>query len=380
MSRFFTIFPDNDETTSAAADEVAPGSLHATSSTPPAAASEVPATARLEMVEARNTATTVDKALENLRRVLSGFLSNLPESNPAHTVSVVGVTERSLGLGNRRGMARSGAFNVISLKGGRLDVTVAFVLWADDLTAVEELMNTLQGMLLAASTDLWASGILRIEAEEAALADFVGGIDAWRKTAVYRILYEFHYEDGDGALSLIAKIPVEAQTDFGGETTVVTDRMVRWDNEGTTPLILKGRDEISQISILALMPETASGSVTVTRTFTGASEDPETFPEFAAFLTAVSGPNPIALHAQIVFPTLASFLAEFTPSGGPLTLDYLDENGDPVADWNKDNALDTYQAYERKLESSIQLAKSADRLEIVYQGNIDTVVYLQAKK
>lgn len=119
---------------------------------------------------------------------------------PAPSVSVASVRERAVGLGNRRGMETRGSFAVVELKGIRLDALARFQLWAAAPTEADTAITDLNARVMADRDNLWAQGFLRVTLEAAPPADFVPPpIGAWRAHADYRVLYEFHYQDTDGA-------------------------------------------------------------------------------------------------------------------------------------------------------------------------------------
>jgi hypothetical protein len=259
-----------------------------------------------------------------------------------------------------------------------LEAVVRFQLWAATPAEAETAIADLNARLLAGRDALWIAGVLKLALVDSAVAEFVTSVNAWRKTADYRLLYEFHYEDSDGAESLIAKIPVQSDLEAldspERETTVVTGEMVRWDNEATPALVIRGPFNISSLAVLAFVPGSApTGTVTVKRTFDGAAGPATPHPTWAAFLAAVAGPNALERHAQISFASLADFLAEFTSAGDPVSL----------GDWNVDNVPDSYQAKALSIQPIIYLTSVLDRLEITYQGTkFDQVgvVYLRAQR
>jgi hypothetical protein len=193
-----------------------------------------------------------------------------PNPLPAPAVSVVSATERTVGLGHRRGTEPCGSFAIVALKGGRLDAVVRFQCWASDPEGVDLKIKALHERLLQARDTLWvprprdgwSTRFLRLAAEGASLAEHIPSLNAWRKTADYRALYEFHYEDADGAESLIARIPIAIDDEYG-ESTVVTDEMVRWDSWKAPTLEVHGGVRhvfhVGALSILAYLPDGWNG-------------------------------------------------------------------------------------------------------------------------
>lgn len=310
--------------------------------------------------------TALADMLAEMRDRLPPPTAGVPEPN----VSIATVTERALAVGNWRGSERRGALSGIALKGGRLDAVVRFQFWADDPIVVDESINELHGRLLAAKNDLRAAGFLRVKAETTLSAEpiLVETLTAWRKTTDYRVLYEFHYEEDDGARGLIATIPVSTQP---GEVTTITDAMARWDNEEAPALVVRGRFKLSALTALSFIETNApSGPVTLTRTFDGANGLPVDFPTLGQFHDAVAA-NPPERHAQVTFASLNDFLAEFDDDGEVVEIGDLDGGGVP----------DKYGPLKVPFNPSIQLATRGDRFEVAFQSatsNQHTVVYLRA--
>jgi hypothetical protein len=184
--------------------------------------------------------------------------------------------------------------------------------------------------------------------------------------------------DTDGAESLIARIPIhsdpEVRDSLQRETTVVTDEMIRWDNEAAPSLVARGRFDVGGLSVLTFIPSTApSGTVTLTRTFDGAVGSPTVYLTLATFLAAVAGPDAPERHGQVTFASLGDFLVAFSAAGDPVTL----------GDWDLDGVPDSYQPRALALEPAIQLPGVADRLEVTYQATAFdqvAVVYLRATR
>lgn len=339
---------------------------------PTASEERMPAARRVSMTRA-----LMSNSAPDLNQVISDMLSELSKYLPPHEpplpdpgVSVVSVTERTVGLGNRRGNETRGFFPIVALKGGRLDGVVRFQLWANEPGAVDSAIGELHGRLLTARDELWAAGFLRVAAEETSLAEHISNLNAWRKTSDYRVLYEFRYQDTDGAESLIARIPIAIDSKYG-ESTSVTDEMIRWDNETAPALGVRGRFSVGRVSALVFVPGTApSGAITLVRTFDGAVGPPTNYPTLADFLPAVAGPGATERHGQLTFSSLSDFLTAFSTAGDPVTL----------GDWDEDGMSDSYEPSLLGFEPAIQLQDKADRLELTYQGDAFdqvAVVYLQ---
>jgi hypothetical protein len=259
----------------------------------------------------------------------------------------------------------------------RLDALVRFNLWADDLPAIEAFIAGLNAQLIASRDALWEAGFLRVALEATSPAEEVTSFSAWRQYVDYRILFEFRYADTDGAESLIARIPIhtdpEVRDSPDRETTVVTDKMARWDNLDAPLLVVRGPFSVGRLSALSAIPGLApGGAVTITRTFDGASGPPVDHPApLAGFLAAVAGPDAPERHAQIVFPSLSDFLAALSAAGDPLIM----------GDWDTDGVLDSYQPRSLAIEPAIRLPSASDRLEIQSTAfDQVAVVYLRATR
>ena len=310
--------------------------------------------------------------------ILNNYVPASTASLPESSVSVTTMNERSVGLGNHRGTETRGIFPLIALKGVRLDAVVRFQVWAADPNAAETAMTDLTAQLMADRDVLWTSGILKIALEASPLADFIDSLGAWRKTSEFRVLYEFQYEDTDGAESLITRIPIASDLDVKNsperETTVVTDEMVRWDNETAPTLSVRGPIRIGGLSVLSFVSATVpSGTITLTRTFDGATGVPTAHPTLADFLSAVTQVSSPESHAQITLASLTDFLAAFSSTGDPVTL----------GDWDLDGVPDSYLARVLNIEPAIRLPRVSDRLEIAYQNvSFDhaAVVYWRIKR
>jgi hypothetical protein len=252
----------------------------------------------------------------------------------------------------------------VELKGGRLDAVARFELWAAQPGAVEQAIQDLIARLLADREMLWTVGFLRIALEATSSSENVPAIPAWRQTADVRVLYEFHFEDSDESQGLIARIPIHVNSTYN-ELTTVTDEMTRWDNQAAPSLEVRGPATISALSALVFVAGAApGGTVTLTRTFDGASGPPAQFATLAAFLAAVSGANP-QRNAQLVFASWNSFMAIFAPSGTPVTL-----------------GADSYSPLQAALSPAIALPGFDDALGIKYQRTaleVNAVAYLRAR-
>jgi hypothetical protein len=226
-------------------------------------------------------------------RALRKYLptENGSDSLPDPAVSVLSATERALALGNRRGMEQFGPFSILALKGLRLDLVARYELWATQPAGVEAEVQALYERLLAAkaTSELWKDGVLRLDWKASGPTEHDTDLDAWRKTADYQVLYEHRYEDSDGAESIIARIPIDIDSQYG-ESTVVTDEMVRWDGQAAPSLEMRGAAgrmfRIDVLSLLAFLPQEWDGNeVTVSAPVDGVVHE-HTFASVRAFVDA----------------------------------------------------------------------------------------------
>jgi hypothetical protein len=313
----------------------------------------------------------LDQVVAAMLKVLGDYLSRLVPPMPIPNIAVVSLTERSVGLGGWRGMKKRDVFPVVTLKGIRLEALVRFQLRAPDLGDVETGITDVIARLMGGRDILRTEGILKLALEAFPPADHIDSLGAWRKTADFRILYEFRYEDTDGAEGLIARIPIasdlEAKNSPEREMMVITDEMVRWDNETAPALIIRGPIRVEALSALTFVPASApSGTITLMRTFDGAAGTPTSYANLSDFLSAVGRPATPDHHAVVAFASLTDFLAAFAIEGDPVAL-----------------GRDSYQARVLNLEPAILLPRVMDRLEIAYQDtNFDqtAVVYLRSRR
>ena len=309
--------------------------------------------------------------------MLSQMLSDLDEYRlkvqplPFSSVSAVSVTERTIGVGNHRGTETRGGFAVIVWKGGRLDAVVRFQLWANQLNDVDTAIKDLGTSLETDRDILRSKGFLRLDLQTTSLAEFNSTLNAWYQTVDYKVLYEFYAQDTDGADSLITRIPITINSEYG-ESTIVTGDMVRWDNQTAPTLVVQKTLNIGSLSALVFIPGTTpSGTVTLRRT-DGSASSPTTYPSLTDFLNAVVGQNPATRHGQVIFPSLSDFLNAFPPPAPNTAV--------KLGDWNDDKVPDIYESRVLKISPAIELSSTADRFEISYQNaalNQIAVIYLR---
>ncbi|HEV2359523.1 MAG TPA: hypothetical protein VGZ23_18180 [bacterium] len=282
--------------------------------------------------------------------------------------------EKSVGLGSRRGSDSLGPFAVVDPKGVRLDAVARFQLWAGGPAEVDAAITALNARVLADVDNLFKQGFLRMALESSPPADFSGApLNLWRKYADYRVLYEYAYTDSDSAASLIARVPIDIDSQFP-DSTVVTDEMARWDNVSAAALEVRGPFVIGGLWLLAFVPGAApTAGVTLTRTFDGAVGAPVAHPSLAAFLAAAAGPGASERHASVTFASFGAFLAAFSSAGLPVFM----------GDWDLDGVTDEYRPLTLSIAPAISLPAITDRFIVTYQVppfDRVAVVYLRATR
>jgi len=359
VSSIFSSF-DSDAAEESAADGLTPATSHALAMAP--------------------SLVDFDQIVQDMMAALEGYLPDPATGLPNPVINLLQLNEKPLSLGNLRGMERRSLLAPVVLKGGRLDALVQFRLWGSDEAGANTAMSTLQARLVHARDELWTAGFLRLRAEGSASAEEDTSAGAWKRSADYRLLYEYHYEDTDDAQSLIARIPVHADPEVRDslqrETFTVTDEMIRWDQESALPLALNGRSQITGLSALVFDAGTPpGGQVRLLRTHTGAGAAPTDYPDAGAFLDAVTDLDSPERNGQFTFATFSDFLAAFSAAGDPLIL----------GDWDENDVADQYQPHQWDFPAPIQLSVSSDRFQLIYQpGDSDpkfdqvAVTYIRA--
>jgi hypothetical protein len=340
--------------------------------TPPFVPIPLPATfAALALAPALTSVLT--DLLDALQQATGLGPSSPVGSLPAADVSLLSVEEKVVGLGSFRGQERRGGFGPIALKGGRLQAGVQFDVLADSpaelaaqaLAVHASLLGT-RGRLLPPPTpnsSLVNAIFLKMKASSSTAPEEIDSPAGWRKSMIYDVLYEYHYEDADGAEGLIARIPVHADLETEAsperETSTVTDALARWDQNAAPALELRGPASAQRLRALVFVPGTApAGSVALLRTVAGATAPPAAFTDVADFLEAIADPGPGSpgLNARLLFPTLEDFLDALSADTSTLTL----------GDWDEDTLPDTYTPHSLELERPVRLRRSVDRLFVSY--------------
>jgi hypothetical protein len=317
---------------------------------------------------------TLAQVLTAMVGLLNGYLPPAAPPLPNPAVLVASARERPVGLGSRRGPDSLGPFAVVDSKGIRLEAVARFQLWAAGPNEADAAVTAVNGRVLADVDNLFRQGFLRMALESSPPAEFSGGpLNLWRGYADYRVLYEYTYTDSDDAASLIARIPIDIDSQFG-ESTVVADEMTRWDNANAPALEVRGPFDIGGLWLLAFVPGAApTAGVTLTRTFDGAVGPPLVHPSVAAFLAAVAGPGAPERHASVAFASFGDFLAAFTSVGAPVFM----------GDWDLDGVTDEYRPLALSIAPAISLPEVTDRFIVTYQVppfDQVAVVYLRATR
>lgn len=385
MSSIFSFLrgrSDNPGAAPAAAPAAPAGALASDAAAgPPALATSAETTAvSPAILSLAHSAPSQADVLAAMRAALETYLPPPVVGQPAPNVSIVKVEEKPAGLGNYIGQeALANQFSLV-VKGGRLQATARFQLWAATPNDVDQAIDDLHGRLLVAKDDLWIAGFLRFVAQDSPPAEFVSSLNTWRRMAEYDVLYEFRYTDTDDAQSLIARVPVHTDPEEPNspqrETAVVTDKMARWDDVTAPMLDVRGRQTLAGLSALAFVPGAPpTGPVVLRRTFDGAAGAPTELADLGQWVTAVTDPAAPNRHAQVTFAAFSDFLAAFSPAGDPITL----------GDWDEDAVLDAYDAFLLEFSRPIMLPGGPDHFQLIYQpGSTDphfdetAVIYIRS--
>jgi hypothetical protein len=331
-----------------------------------------------DLAMAGNNAPPVEQVIDGMLSVLEAYLPVPVLNVPIPTVTIRSVTEKPLAIGNDRGLEQRGLLGMVSLKGGRLDALVRFQIWASDPIAADAAMQTLQGQILTDRLNLQAQGFLQLKVQETTLSEHIEALSVWRTSSDLKVLYEFHYDDTDGAESIIARIPIhsdpEARNSADRETHILTDAIVRWDDESASALSITGGATMTTVNGLASLSYApggwSGGAVTLSRLERNNAAPPTTYPDLADFVAAVTDAASPDLHAQVVFPDVTEFLALFTMVGDPIRL----------GDWDEDGVQDLYQSSTLGFSPPILLEGSNAMLQLAYQDpvlNSKAVMYLR---
>lgn len=352
-----------------------PQAIRADLSTSPVTARSI--NANLLLASSNMNMPPVEQVIDGMLDIFKAYLPAVVVAIPVPTVSIRSMREKPLAIGNDRGLEQRGQLGIVALKGGRLEAVVRFQIWAGDPVTAEASMQTMQGQILTDRLNLQAQGFLQLKVEETTLSENVELFSAWRTTSDLKVLYEFHYDSTDGAESIIASIPIhsdpETKNSPNRETNVITDAIVRWDDESASALSIGGGlvTTVNGLGSLNYLPGAwTGGAVTLSRLDLGSVATPTTYPDMATFLTAVTDGNSPDLHAQVTFPATIDFLDEFTTVDGPIGL----------GDWDEDTVQDLYQSATLDFSPPIRLEGSNAMFRLAYQDSaLDSkaVIYLR---
>lgn len=320
----------------------------------------------------------IPEMLDLLREVLLAEPNPIDPSLLNLNVSASSINEKPLAIGNDRGLELRGPLGPVALKGGRLDIIVRFQVMNSDLNQVEAAVQTIQNKILSDKKNLQSKGFLKIKVKETSLAEFLSQPAAWRKTTDFQVLYEYHYQDTDGAESIIARIPIhsdpEVKDSANRETTVVTDQIIRWDDESANPLDFSAASstvKVMGLAILAYLPAAWNGSqVTLARLDLNSANVPTSFLTLADFLDAVTAEENPERHALVTFATIVDFIAEFVAIGDLINL----------GEWDITNAPNPYQARTLTFDPPILLSGENELFQLKYEDPVldsKAVVYLR---
>lgn len=307
-----------------------------------------------------------DNGFTEMLNKLAAFLPGpLGGTLPDPSVIAFSLKERSVGIGGRRGEDLRAGFDVVALKGNRLEAIVRFQLWSNRLPDVEQAIQDLNSKLLSSRDQLRAAGFLEFSLETVAASENVPTI-GFRDAVEYRVLYEHQFEDNDGADSLLAKVPVLINSVYNQAFTV-SDHMARWDNQNADGLSVRGPLTLAGLTaIVFLKAPLPSHAVTLTRTSDDAAGAPAAEPDLPTFLSNIGGATPSSVNAKVSFASVADFIAAFKVSGDPVTL-----------------GANAYVAKELLFQKPVLLPRVTDRFDVSYDNPpfdhpSPSVLYLRA--
>jgi hypothetical protein len=310
---------------------------------------------------------TLNRMLDELR----GFLEPV-NGLPIPEVILVSLNNAPVGLGKFLGEKSHNMLGGTELKGGRFDCVVRFVLWEANILAINDAMLRLQTSLLTATRRLLNRGFLRFNALTSSNPAFDSKLGVWIRTADYSLLYEYRYEATDVAESLIARIPIQSDLEERNsdqrETTIVTNKMVRWDDDAAPVLVVRGPVSIRDLIVIAFIPSNApDGKVTFTRTFNGATGLPTIYSTLQDFMTAVTDPNAPDRHAQLVFDSLSIFLDAFSEDHAFIKgEEHLGSEAIPITLKMKP----IFKSVWNQIDRFVDVTGSTQSLQILYGGGL----------
>jgi len=298
----------------------------------------------------------------------------LPPSTPPRPdpiLTVVSVRERTLGFGGHKGVESRAGFVPAALFGGRVEAVVRIEMWDTAPAALIPLATGVQERLRTRRDALSRAGFLRLRLADTTAVEPVGDGTHWRQSIVCDVLFEYEYRDDRDAASLVVRIPVAMEGPHP-ESLTVTGSLARWDDKGAPPLVVRGPARVGALGTLAYVPGAApGGSVTLLRTFDGATGPPDAFTDVQDFVDATGGDAPGTRHALLTLSGLQALFGLSADAGTPLRMGDREEDGDP----------DEYDPRVLALAPALRLGGPADRLEVAHGGaalDEPAVVYLRA--
>lgn len=310
----------------------------------------------------------VDDMLLRLRPFLPPVVQPDPPAPPApahpSTLVLLEAVERPVGVGNWQGNVERGPVAVLGVRGGRVEARVRFDLRAADAAAAADATLQLQKRIRDARLGAGMRDFLVLEPAGADPAQLISDDEGWRQTVEYRALFEYRYEDPEGARSVIVRVDVKARGEHH-EDAVVTRDVARWDREGAAPLVVRGPRGVGTLTLLSHAGGSLpAGTVTLLRTHADAVGLPKDHATPGAFRDALRAGG---RHDQLVFGSLDAFVAEFVSAGDHVTLAGLEEDSEthePLP--ARFAALQPGPALGEALEAA-RLADAGERLEVVYR-------------
>jgi hypothetical protein len=278
------------------------------------------------------------------------------------SLTVLEAAERPVGVGNVQGNVERGPLAVLGVRGGRVQARVRFDLRAGTPQDAAIAVQQLQLKVRAARLDPllpWIHDFLVLEPDGSDPAALIG-TDDWRQSVLYRVLYEYRYEDPEESGSLIVRVRMDLRGEHHEDDAVTRD-LARWDREDAPPLVLRGPRTVGRLTMLEFTGGgVPAGQVTVRRTFDGAPPAAGTA-SLADFAAAVLPPAGGRNHERLL-GGVADLLSAFAPAGKAVRLARLGNlpDTDGVPEDFVPRALDALRG--------LRLETPADRLEIRYQG------------
>jgi hypothetical protein len=259
---------------------------------------------------------------------MEGFLSAPVNAVPPPAAHLVSCAERDVGLGGRRGTATSADFAVVALKGLQLDAVVRFRLWGTDHEAVDAAVRRLQEAVTAAARDPRLPAMDVADLATAAPVELPTGI-FWFSTVDYRVLFEYRFEDADGAEGLIAVIPVDLDPERAGsperEHLMVSDAMARWDNAAAADVRVgtgAGLAQVGAVSVLSALPPGFTGAPVVLEVRSSGTARRQLYPTVRAFTDAAAADTtdgPVSIGGVTYRPGRLDLATVLPPGPVPLT-------------------------------------------------------------